>query len=112
MSEVDPLTLTRPELLMAMRRGFADLISDALEGAGGNVDAYTTQLTQEFGHYLTLVGAGDKTAERNLVHLRAQVLLIAVKNELIAVRETMDQIQVIVEQAAIFAAKILIAAAR
>jgi hypothetical protein len=100
------------DIVAAVKSAFEDIVRDALAGAKGDLKAYGQQLTQEFGKYLwRAYQGGDEVARENLKDLKAQVLLIAVRREIIVERETMARLKEIVEIAARIALKALIAAA-
>jgi len=100
------------DIVAAIKSAFEDIVKDALADSKGAVKAYGQQLTQEFGKYLwRAYQDGDEVARENLKDLKAQVLLIAVRREIIVERETIARLQEIVEIAARIALKSLIAAA-
>jgi hypothetical protein len=100
------------DIVAAIKSEFEDIVKDTLSDAKGDVRAYDQQLTQEFGKYLwRAYQSGDDVARENLKDLKAQVLLIAVRREIIVERETIARLTEIVEIAARIALKALIAAA-
>lgn len=102
----------KTELVSALKSAFEELVHDALTGAKGDLKSYGQQLAQEYGKYLwRAYKDNDDVARENLKDLKAQVLHIAVRREIIVTYETIDKIKTILEVAAKIGLKALIAAA-
>jgi len=75
------------DLIEGFRQAFQETLLDALKGIGGDITSYAAELSHDYALCL-LKGLGkDENAQRNLDHLRAQVLLIAAKRQIILNRE-------------------------
>ena len=79
-------------IMGALKDAFEDVAKDALAGAQGDIRAYAKDLASDY--WACLVGSvkDRDTAKRNIDHLRAQVLLIAVKRKIIIARELQQSI--------------------
>jgi len=80
------------DVMEALKDAFEDVAKDALKGAQGDIKAYAKDLARDY--WACLVGSvKDKdAARRNIDHLRAQVLLIAVKRKIIIARELQQRV--------------------
>ena len=110
MSEKGDIETSKVELIAALKAAFASVVAEALEGATGDVKTYAAQLGQEFGRNLyRVLSSGDKIAAGNLDDLKAQVMLLAVKRELVISHDIMERLKVLVDMAPRLAVKFLTA---
>lgn len=105
-----PIDLTT--VWAAAKDEFEKMAKELLQDAAGDISAYATLLAQEFGRYLwRQYRSGDKDAARNIVHLKAQVRIIAAKRSVAAHHKLMDDLELKLEAAARIGVRVLISAA-
>jgi hypothetical protein len=97
------------ELVAYSKTALAEVLAKALVDVKGDIAAYTQQVVQEFGRYLyRAYRDGDQVAAENLRDLRAQVMLIAVKREIVIQHDAMEKLGTIIEWLARFAVALLL----
>jgi hypothetical protein len=99
-------------VVAALKSEFEGLVRETLADAKGDIKAYGQQLAQEYGKYLwRSLREGDDVAREALKDLKAQVLHLAVRREIIVMHETTERLKDMVSVAARVGLKALLAAA-
>lgn len=106
-NENETYDLARAELISSMRTQFEHLMEMLLGDAKGEVNAYLQVIGQEFARYLRR-STTDELAWDNLRDLKAQVMLLGAKREVIATRETWETVSETAGALALFAARVLV----
>jgi hypothetical protein len=98
-------------IIEAAKKEIEGLAGEVLPNLSSKEKLALKEISEEYAGYLRRSrSAPDAVAERNLAHLRAQVMLTIARHEIAVSRETMDMLQRIVVAAARIALKALMAA--